>query len=78
MAKDWINASLFYLKWFMAGFFGSVVMTLAAIVCAVSINFKIPSLAVTMGFLLFGIMVPGEFVFIYFGTSPPNWYSNAV
>lgn len=78
VAKDWVNASLYYLEWFAYGFIGSLLMTLDTIACAVSINCKIPALTIGTSILLFLMMVPGTFVFIFFGFAPPNWYSNAV
>jgi len=62
----------------MAGFIGSFLATLAVIVTAIGLNCN-KRLLMWVGLIVsFLCLVPGSFVFVYFGFNPQNYYAPAV
>lgn len=73
----WVNGTDYFLDWFAFGFIGYFTVALAAILMAISVRFKLNALTILSGFFMFGVLVPGAFVFVYFGINAPNYYGNA-
>ena len=73
-----VNGSKYFELWFLTGGIGLLITATISIAAACALRQKAMKLAAILGAIQFIGLVPGGFLFAYFGLVPPNSYSSAV